>query len=60
MPYLGIFGPEFLKIMSYLKSGSRICLIAKFREKMKMPKIGTKNSFIWVFLDWHLKKYCHI
>ena len=38
----------------------RICQIAKFREKMKMPTIGTKNalfSYLWVKT---LKNYCHI
>ena len=28
----------------------------KFREKMKMPKFGTKNDLIWVNFDWNLKR----
>ena len=27
----------------------RICLIAKFREKMKMSKLGTKNALFRYF-----------
>ena len=42
MPYLGILGQNLKTILSYLKSTPRICLIAKFREKTKMPKFLTK------------------
>ena len=38
----------------------RICLIAKFREKTKIPKFGTKNALFGYFWARILKNYCHI
>ena len=39
----------------------RICLISKFREKIKTPKLGTKNAFFGIFqLEFFKKNYCHI
>ena len=37
-----------------------ICLIAKFPEKMKMPKFVTKNALFGYFGAIILKNYCHI
>ena len=35
----------------------RICLTAKFREKMKMPEFGTKtNAIFGYFFVWNFKK----
>ena len=55
-------------ILSYLKPEfpksnvmhSQICLIAKFHEKTKMPKFGTKNALFGYFWVRILKNYCHI
>ena len=38
----------------------RICIIAKFREKMKIPKFGTKNVLFAYFWAGIWKQYCHI
>ena len=38
----------------------RICLIAKYSEIMKMPKIGTKSALFGYFWATILKQYCHI
>ena len=38
----------------------RICLNAKFREKMKMPKFGTKNVLFGYFWTRIFKNFCHI
>ena len=68
MPYLDIWifgylgakmhtkmlsGWNLKTILSYLKS-AKICLILKFRIKIKKPKFGTKNALfgyldIWIF-----------
>ena len=37
-----------------------ICLIAKYREIMKMPKFGTKNALYWYFLARVFKNYSYI
>ena len=38
----------------------QICLIVKFRERIKMPKFGTKPTYLNIFgLDLS-KNYCHI
>ena len=37
----------------------RICLLGKFREKMKMPKFGTKNALFEYFWAGIWKLYCH-
>ena len=42
-----------------MKSASRICLTAKFREKMKMPKFGTKNDLFGCFWARIYRNYCH-
>ena len=45
----GYFHDRILKkLLSNLKSDSRICQIAKFREKMKMLKFGTKNALLGI------------
>ena len=49
MPYFifGYFGARILKnLLSYLRSAPSICVNAKFREKMKMPKFGYKTSLL--------------
>ena len=38
----------------------RICLVAKLREKMKMPKFGTENVLFGYLWDRILKNYFHI
>ena len=38
----------------------QICLLAKFREKTKVPKFGTKSALFEYFWDGILKKYCHL
>ena len=38
----------------------RICLIAKFREKTKMSKFGTKNASFGYFWARISEIYCHI
>ena len=47
-------------LLSYLKSAPRICLIAKFRIKTKMPKFRTKNALFVYFWTVIWKNYCHI
>ena len=37
-----------------------ICLIAEYREIMKMSKFGNKNPLLWYFWARILKNYCHI
>ena len=39
---------------------SRICLIAKFREIIKMPNFGAKNALFVYFWAIIFKSYCHI
>ena len=61
MLYLGIFGLEFLKNYSHISNQRPwICLIAKYREIMKMPKFGTKSALFGYFWARILKNYCHI
>ena len=43
MPYLGIFGCKFEKVLSYFQH-PRICQTAKFRAKLKILNFGTKNA----------------
>ena len=43
MPYVGILGCRFEKLLSYFQH-LRICQTAKFREKLKIFKFGTKNA----------------
>ena len=38
----------------------RLCLIAKFYKKTKIPKFGTKNALFGYFWTRILKNYCHI
>ena len=49
MPYLGILGWKFEKLLSYLKNQHpRICHNAKFRAKLKILNLGAKNAwFSW-------------
>ena len=60
MHYLGILGKNLKTILSYLKSKPRISLIAKFREKPKVPKFGTKNAWFVYFWTGIWKYYYHI
>ena len=58
---LGIFGLEFKKIYYHTwNQHPRISPIAKFHEKLKMPKFGTKNALFVYFLVGIWKKYCLI
>ena len=62
MPYLGIFGQE-LKKKNYChiwNQHPQICLFAKFHEKTKMPKFGTKKVWFMYFWAGIWKQYCHI
>ena len=43
MPYLGILGCKFEKVLSYFQR-LRICQTAKFRVKLKIFSFGTKNA----------------
>ena len=50
MPHLDIFGPKFQKNNCCISNQyPRICLFAKFREKMKMTKFGNKNALFEYF-----------
>ena len=50
MPYLSIFGLEFLTNYCHiLNQHPRVCLIAKFCEKTKLPKFGTLNALFEYF-----------
>ena len=70
MPYLGIFDQKCLiwvfwagiwkQYCHIWNRHPRICLIAKFREKSKILKFGTKNAWFGYFGDRILKSYCHI
>ena len=48
MPDLGSFGLEFENNIVIFEH-PRICLIAKFREKAKIPKFRTKNDLFGYF-----------
>ena len=54
MPDLCTFGLEFENKHPW------ICLIAKFRDKTKMPKFGTENALFGYFWTGILENYCHI
>ena len=61
MPYLGIFKQEFKKNYCQIwNQHPQICLFAKFHEKTKMPKFGTKNAWFVCFWAGIWKQYCHI
>ena len=50
MSCLSIFGLEYeSNIVIFDIQHTRICLIAKFSEKMKMPNVGTKNTLFGYF-----------
>ena len=60
MPYLGILGCKFERVLSYFQH-LRICQTAKFRAKLKAFNFGTKNDVFRCFYAAFLKKnYCHI
>ena len=60
MPYLGVFGVELKKNLCEIWNHHPwICLIAKYREIMKIPKFGTKSALFGYFLARTLKNYCH-
>ena len=47
MQYFGIFGLAFENKYCHIwNQHPRICLIAKFCEKPKIPKFGTKNAYL--------------
>ena len=48
MPYLGILGCKFEKVLSYFQH-LRICQTAKFRAKLKIFNFGTKNAWLRCF-----------
>ena len=57
----GYFSFETYKQYCHISTQhTRICLIAKFCEKMKMPKFRTKNVLFEYFGARILKNYCHI
>ena len=61
MPYLGIFGLEFLK--DYCQTSTQhpwICQIAKHREVMKRNKFGTKSALLRYFPAKIFKNFCYI
>ena len=61
MPYLGSFGLKFKNnIVEFEISSLEFVYFGKFREKMKMPKFGTKNALFGYFWTTSLKNYCHI
>ena len=64
MPYLGILGLKFKKTWQYeniWNQQPRIYQSAKYCEKMKMLKFGTKNVFFGYFFGVGIwKQYCHI
>ena len=68
MPYLIVqvcliwvlWGWNLKTILPYLKSSPGICLTAKFGEKTKMRKFGTKNAFFGYFWTKNSKNFCHI
>ena len=60
MPYLILFFFFFFKLCHIWNHHSQICLNAKFREKMTMPKFGTKNALFGYFWTRIFKNYCHI
>ena len=50
MSYLGIFGQEFTKSYFHIWiQHPQICANAKFREKLKIPKFGIKNTLFQYF-----------
>ena len=60
MFYLDIFQLEFENNYCYiLNQHPLICLIAKFYEKVKIPKFGTKNVLFEYFWAMIYKNYCH-
>ena len=57
----GYIGARILKNYCHIwNQHHQICLNAKFREKIKMPKLGSKNGLFGYFWARHLKRYCHI
>ena len=58
IPDLGILGLEFennIVIFEFVKFESRICLFAKFRTRMKMPKFEAINALFGYFWAGILK-----
>ena len=60
MPDLGILGLEFSNTIVIFEIRTLEFLIAKFREKMKIPKFGTKNALFGYFWARIIKDYRHI
>ena len=55
------FWARILKSYSdFLNEHSQFFLVAKCREKTKMPKFGTQNALFWYFCARILKHSCHI
>ena len=44
----------------FVNERRRICVTAKFCERVKMTKFGTKNTLFEYFWAGNLKNYCHI
>ena len=61
VPCLGISGQEFWKRYCHIwNQHPQICLSAKFHEKIKIPKFGTKNTLFGYFWARILENFCHI
>ena len=48
MPYLIIFGPQFYKLFSYLKSNSQVNQTAKLCKYNKISNLGSKTPNLGV------------
>ena len=60
MPYFGIFGLEFEKILSYLKPASLNLSCSNVLWKNKNPEISDQKAMIGYFWDGIWKWYYHI
>ena len=60
MPYLGIFRLEFENNIVIFEISTLEFLVAKFCEKMKMSRFGTKNALLGYFWTRLFKNYCHV
>ena len=56
MPYLGLLGHNFRKLLSYLKQQRQICQLGTFRKNLKVYKFGTKKALLGHFWDGILKR----
>ena len=60
MPYLGIFGLDFKKLLSCLISAPSNLSNCKILQKNKNPEIWDQNTLFGYFWAIILKNYCHI